>query len=169
MLNHCISTVYQLQIQEPLNVTSPKTNMLNPKKEGLECLEDGSSFLFRGPFSGSTKLVFECLLFLVWLHGVDVFQQLSFLCSKLSGQGYRFRLLSMFHGNHVALGIFDKYPIALCTKTGVLKEWDLTVSTWNIVITYSWDQESFGGTSKSWCFWLYWILNLLFYLYTYRS
>ena len=113
-------------------------------------------FCFRVHFQVQ-HVSFWMFVFFGLLHGVDVFQQLSFLCSKVSGQGYRFRLLSMFHGNHVAVGIFDKYiPRCLVNENGVLKEWDLTVSTWNIVITYSWDQTSFGGTSKKWCFWVYW-------------
>lgn len=161
ILNHCISTVYsvyQLQIQEPLNVTSPKTNMLNPKKVGLECLEDGSSFLFRGPFSGSTMLVVECLLFLVGCMESTSFSNChSFVQTCQARDIDSDSWLPCFMGFPRCRGHLGRIPRCLVHKNGVLKEWDFTESTWNIVITYSWDQESFQGTSKKWCFWVYWI------------
>lgn len=101
--------------------------MLNPKKVGLECLEDGSSFLFRGPFSGSTMLVFECLFFLVCCMESTSFSNCHSFVQKCQARDID---SDSCHGNHVAVGIFDKYiPRCLVNENGVLKEWDLTVST----------------------------------------
>ena len=59
-------------------------------------------------------------------------------------------------------GHLGRIPRCLVNENGVLKEWDLTVSTWNR------DQESFEVPVPVKVMFLI-VLNLLFYLYTYRS